>query len=309
MKECTKCHRFLPETSFYVRRSTGGLQSQCIDCCKAHGRLRHGGTGIYRKENNNLIHTIMDKVVAQVYETYDYGKFRIMEKGNRDITHSEKIARQMEEQFLFTVIIVNDKYEIIDGQNRYLASKSLGKPIRYVIAEGYGIKETRFYNMEAKNWQKKDFIKSFADEGNEEYLKFTEFQKRYSDFPSSVCEFLLRLSMCNDASDKSHKNTFKSVQRGMFVISNYKRSCELADIAMSYKPFCEGQRHPIYKRKEFISAIIKLSRLEEFDNNLVIRKLNLNPRAFVPCLSSDEYIRMIEDIVNYRNKNKVRFKV
>lgn len=107
----------------------------------------------------------MDKVVAHVYESYDYDKFHIMDKGNRDITHSEKIARQMGEQFLFTVIIVNDKYEIIDGQNRYLASKLLGKPIRYVIAEGYGIKETRLYNMETKNWQKKDFIKSFADEG------------------------------------------------------------------------------------------------------------------------------------------------
>ena len=126
----------------------------------------------------------------------------------------------MGEQFLFTVIIVNDKYEIIDGQNRYLASKLLGKPIRYVIAEGYGIKETRLYNMETKNWQKKDFIKSFADEGKEEYLKFAEFQKRYSDFPSSVCEFLLRLSMCNDYSDKRCKNTFKSVQRGLFVIDD-----------------------------------------------------------------------------------------
>lgn len=251
----------------------------------------------------------MDKVVAHVYESYDYDKFHIMDKGNRDITHSKKIARQMGEQFLFTVIIVNDKYEIIDGQNRYLASKLLGKPIRYVIAEGYGIKETRLYNMETKNWQKKDFIKSFADEGKEEYLKFAEFQKRYSDFPSSVCEFLLRLSMCNDYSDKRCKNTFKSVQRGLFVIDDYKRSCEVADIVLSYKPFCEGQRHPIYKRKEFVSAIIKLSRLKEFDNKLVLKKINLNPRAFVPCISSDEYIRMIEDIVNYKNKNRIRFNV
>ena len=95
----------------------------------------------------------------------------------------------------------------------------------------------------------------------------------------------------------------------MFVIDDYKRSCEVADIVLSYNPFCEGQRHPIYKRKEFVSAIIKLSRLKEFDNKLVLKKINLNPRAFVPCISSDEYIRMIEDIVNYKNKNRIRFNV
>lgn len=51
MKQCTKCHRVLPENEFYVRRSTNSLQSQCKDCCKAHGRLRNGTTGIYKKEN------------------------------------------------------------------------------------------------------------------------------------------------------------------------------------------------------------------------------------------------------------------
>lgn len=309
MKECAKCHRLLPESCFYVRRDNGRLQSHCIDCCKAHGRLRNGYTGIYRKDNTNLNNTIMDKIVAQVYETYDYDKFHIMEKGNRDITHFEKIARQMKDIFLFTVIIVNDKYEIIDGQNRFMASRKLGKPIRYVIVEGYGVEETRLYNMEARNWQKKDFIRSYADQGNEEYVKIIEFQKRYRDFPSSVCEYFLRMSMCADSSEERGKNTFKSIQRGLFIVKNFERSCEIADMVMAYKQFCNEQKHPIYKRKEFVSAIIKLSRLDEFDNDLVVRKLKLNPRSFVPCLTSNEYIRMLEDIFNYRNKNKVRFNV
>ena len=29
----------------------------------------------------------MDKQIASVYETYDYDKFHIMEKGNREIDH------------------------------------------------------------------------------------------------------------------------------------------------------------------------------------------------------------------------------
>ena len=67
----------------------------------------------------------MDKQIASVYETYDYDKFHNKEKGNREIDHYKKIATQMNEQFLFTVIIVNEKFEIIDGQNRFLASREL----------------------------------------------------------------------------------------------------------------------------------------------------------------------------------------
>lgn len=100
----------------------------------------------------------MDKQIASVYETYDYDKFHIMEKGNREIDHYKKIATQMNEQFLFTVIIVNEKFEIIDGQNRFLASKELHKPIRYIIVEGYGVEQVRMYNMEARNWQKKTLL-------------------------------------------------------------------------------------------------------------------------------------------------------
>ena len=94
----------------------------------------------------------MDKEVAKVYETYDYDKFHIMEKGNRKIDHDRKIAHSMNENFLFSPILVNEKFEIIDGQNRFIASKSLNKPIYYIIKKGYGIKEVRILNSNAKNW-------------------------------------------------------------------------------------------------------------------------------------------------------------
>lgn len=38
-----------------------------------------------------------------------------------------------------------------------------------------------------------------------------------------------------------------------------------------------------------------------------IREISINPRMFVPCLTSKEYISMFEDIVNFHNKNKIRF--
>lgn len=39
----------------------------------------------------------MDKVVAHVYESYDYDKFHIMDKGNRDIRLRDKSAELINE--------------------------------------------------------------------------------------------------------------------------------------------------------------------------------------------------------------------
>lgn len=33
----------------------------------------------------------MDKQIASVYETYDYDKFHIMEKGNRELTITRRL--------------------------------------------------------------------------------------------------------------------------------------------------------------------------------------------------------------------------
>lgn len=155
---------------------------------------------------------------------------------------------------------------------------------------------------------KKDFVKSYADEGKKEYVKMMEFQKRYPDFPISICEFFLRMSLTCDYDKKRHLN-HSAIRRGLFVIKDFETSCKLADMVMAYKPFCENQSSPIYRRREFVAAIIKLYRCEDFDNELVLKKIKLNPRAFTPCVNSDDYIRMIEDIVNFRSRNKVRFNV
>ncbi len=51
-RRCPKCGRVLPKSEFYPKGK--GLQSWCKDCCKSHGRLRNGTTGIYRKEITDM---------------------------------------------------------------------------------------------------------------------------------------------------------------------------------------------------------------------------------------------------------------
>lgn len=44
MKECTKCHRMLDESEFYIsRKAKNGLQSYCKSCQKEDLKERMGG--------------------------------------------------------------------------------------------------------------------------------------------------------------------------------------------------------------------------------------------------------------------------
>ena len=65
-------------------------------------------------------------VINHVHTTTDYFLFKPI-NGNRNINrlHLSRLKKSIEENYLFTVIIVNENYEIIDGQHRFECIKEL----------------------------------------------------------------------------------------------------------------------------------------------------------------------------------------
>ena len=97
------------------------------------------------------------KKVSQVMKTNDYSIFSIL-KGNRSINkaHLSRLKKSIEEESLIVPIIVNEKYQIIDGQNRYNCWKELEMPIYYIQVDGYGLKQVQRLNSNVRNWSLKD---------------------------------------------------------------------------------------------------------------------------------------------------------
>lgn len=62
-------------------------------------------------------------------------------------------------------------WKIIDGQGRFEALKDLALPIYYVIATGAGIKECVAMNINMSNWRIVDYVNSYAELGNENYIR------------------------------------------------------------------------------------------------------------------------------------------
>lgn len=125
----------------------------------------------------------MKESEIKIYETTDYDMFRQM-LGNRDIKGESKIVNSIKKVgYIMNPIIVNEKYEVIDGQNRLEALKSLELPVYFTIQEGLDIEACRSLNIGQTNWTTDDYIYSYADEGNKNYRRLaslmTEFQKEF----------------------------------------------------------------------------------------------------------------------------------
>ena len=60
------------------------------------------------------------KQIGQVLTTTSYSRFKPVDGNrNKNLLHINRLKKSMSENYLFTVIIVNEKYEIIDGQHRF----------------------------------------------------------------------------------------------------------------------------------------------------------------------------------------------
>ena len=125
----------------------------------------------------------MEKVEAyKVYTTKDYSIFKRL-VGNRDIpeTRISKIVESIQTiGWVRNPIIVNENMEVIDGQGRLTALQRLKMPVEYIIAEGAGNKECIYMNMNMVNWKLPDFIKSYAEQGNENYQRLLSLMEKYA---------------------------------------------------------------------------------------------------------------------------------
>ena len=123
-----------------------------------------------------------DETAYEVYVTKNYDIFKRL-TGNRDIPESRisKIVESIQTiGWIHNPIIVNEKMEVVDGQGRLTALQRLKMPVEYIIVEGIGNKECIRMNMHMVNWKLPDFVKSYAEQGNENYQRLLALMEKYA---------------------------------------------------------------------------------------------------------------------------------
>lgn len=248
----------------------------------------------------------MDNVIGQIYQTTDYSKFKRL-KGNRDVKNAKKIVDSINDVgYVLSPILVNEKMEVIDGQNRLDALVKLDMPIVYMMQEGIGRKECQALNINQTNWTTEQFIHSYAECGYESYERLSllihDFKKK--GFGIEGILFIAVPSMIPRAGGA----TYTGVKDGTFVLSEERyelaRRRLTSAITLGLTQFKD--RYDMNGRS-FWGAIGYAFEHQEVDIKVLAQRIVENPHEIIAVSRVTDQLRYFDDLYNKGKKaqNKV----
>jgi hypothetical protein len=236
-----------------------------------------------------------------IYETTNYDMFKNI-SGNRSLNlfNVRRIIESIDVNgYLTSVVIVNENMEVIDGQHRVEAARETGKPVLYVISQGYGVHQIQALNSNSKNWGREDYLNSYCELGIPVYLQIKAFREMYPTLSLTAILNILSLRLSNNTKrlEKGGEVREKKFEMGKFEIPNIELSVEIADHLAEFAEIYDG-----YNRTHFVAAIVHFMKNPNYSPSEMISKLKQQPTALVHCANTIQYKELLEKIYNYKRK-------
>ena len=122
----------------------------------------------------------------EIFETTNYDQFKFLEY-NREIDQRALnkllVSMKIHNDLHLHPIVVDDKFNIVDGQHRFHAARQLGYPIFYVVDNSFAPEKLAMINQAQTNWSVADYINRYAAEGVGAYVVVKELAKKYDLLP------------------------------------------------------------------------------------------------------------------------------
>lgn len=236
--------------------------------------------------------------VQAVHTTTEYGQFRNL-FANRNVNkrHVQRLIKSFSDNpdlVPTRPILVNEKMEVIDGQHRLEACRTLGLPVYYTISKGLDVNDAQLMNALQKGWTILDYARSYAATGNQQYQQFLDL---HDEYPISLS---ILMTFCVGREQANIGNIFR---RGDFRIMKDKallreRLDMLADM---------GTRFNDWTNHAFCRAAHTAMRVAGYDHDRMMRKLEMYQLKRQPTRT--DYLRELETAYNFHESdtNKLRF--
>jgi len=262
----------------------------------------------------------------QVMQTDNYDMFKFM-VGNRAInpTKVNQLMTEIRQNGLQIPIVVNEKYEVADGQHRLDACRELGVPVMYIVRKGITIEDAANANTAGSNWTTIDWINYHASQGKEEYKKLQQWIEvcRGEGLTSlNVTVFFAQNTLTNERfcmySDGVVRSNASKLPEGVKMLHKVGSAMRLGhwkfgDMDMAYKllhTYLDFRDTAKWAGKQnFVSALVKVSRIKAFDSKWLLKQVEAYPQMWHNCPTSDLFLDMIENIYNYRKNHRNRLPI
>lgn len=238
-----------------------------------------------------------EKTIAySVYTTKDYSLFKRL-VGNRDIPESRigKIVESIQSiGWIHNPIVVNEHMEVIDGQGRLTALQRLKMPVEYIVAPGAGTKECVYMNMNMVNWKLPDFIKSYAEQGNENYQRLLALMEKYAGG---------NLDIISTAVYRVSKSKHRDIKQGTLQLTEEQYEAAIPRL-MYVKPLLESlnEKRLPGSLVTLIQTAIYYYDYEEVDKKRLAYSIEKYIYNATPWVSNLDCEREVENAYNYNIK-------
>lgn len=262
----------------------------------------------------------------QVMQTENYDMFKLM-AGNRKINQSKvkQLTSEIWRNGLQIPIVVNENYEVADGQHRLQACRELGVPVMYIIRHGITIKDAANANTAGSNWTTRDWINYHAEQGNEEYRKLVDWIAFCNDEGMTNLNLAIYFAQNKLTSRRFYmysdgiiRTGTKRLPKGVQKMHDLGSSVRLGkwefanldvarDLLYAYLDFKETAVWA--KKLNFVTTLIKVMRIKAFDRKQLLKQIESYPQMWHNCPTSDLFLDMIENIYNYRKNHRNRLPI
>lgn len=233
-----------------------------------------------------------------IYSTTDYDMFKTLD-GNRIVLESrvkKVIASINTHGYLKIPIMVNDDMEVVDGQARLEACKRLKLPVYYIIGGKIGLSDCIVMNTSITKWSKFDYIKSYADTGNLNYIILREAIAKHPNISLNAITFAL----------SGATTGIKIIQEGKFVADGTYEY--ILDYIEQFVPFLKN----ISGRKDAVTVgLAFICRHETLvDKNTLFNRFVRRIEMIGEVTTVNNALKKLSDIYNYSKKgSQVHFDI
>lgn len=227
---------------------------------------------------------------------YDQFKFREDNRAHINLSHVKRLSESIQASNLLELrpISVNESMEVIDGQHRLLAAKMLGVPIFYIQRELSPQDIIRMNVSQA--WGQSDYLNYYCKNMYPEYVKLRQFMQAHG----------ISIKVALSITMGHKKDSYVQFKQGLyrFKEDDFDAHIESCWETIDYIKKING--YSAYTgSSRFWGALLVLVRHANFDQQKWRENLKRMIERFTPKASQADYLRMLMDVYNWRNNNKV----
>lgn len=243
-----------------------------------------------------------EKSEEVIYKTTDYDGF-VFTDWNRDVTpvRVAKMVNSIKKYgWLPEPVLVNERFEVIDGQSRVKALEKCGLPVEFIVKGGVGMEECKALNLFQQNWGIEDFIDSYVAERNRHYIWLRQLVDEYRGLGKSI--------VCSIACfpTEQHSGQYADIiKNGDFKVSEQNK-VEIKGMCTYLERFSEPFKRVKGHRAVFFSALRFIYRMDGVDKERLLRVVTQSAEAhtLASCDTTEGWLINLQELYN-KNLKKI----